>query len=378
LGDVHLLSVAGGVPSGEPRQLTFAKDFIEGLDWTADGQSLVFSLGPDRSKSLWTVAVSGGKPQRLGERGENAKSLSVARRGNRLVYTQTATDLNIWQFEGLGPAGQVSTRKTPLPVRLIASTKLEGDPQFSPDGQQITFLSDRSGHQEIWVCDRDGSNPVQITNVGGGELGSPRWSPDGRQIAFDSTKEGNWDIYVSRVEGGLPRRLTTDTAVDVRPSWSRDGLWVYFGSNRSGDYQLWKVPSQGGSAVQVTRKGGWEAFEAPDGHWLYYTHPRGDEGIWRVPVEGGEESQVLDHGQQCFWAVGDTGIFLLNPERGQVPNIEFYSFATNRLSEVARLGKNLAFDLETGSLAVSRDGGWILYLAADKTESDLVLVENFR
>jgi Tol biopolymer transport system component len=261
---------------------------------------------------------------------------------------------------------------------LIASTKLEGDPQFSPDGQKISFMSDRSGHQEIWVCDSNGSNPVQVTTFAGVELGSPRWSPDGRQIAFDSTKEGNWDIYVTRVEGGLPRRLTSEAAVDVRPSWSRDGLWVYFGSNRSGGYQLWKVPSQGGSAVQVTQNGGWEAFEAPDGHWLYYTQPPGREGIWRVPVEGGEESQVLDHGRQCFWAVADTGIFLLNPEQEQVPNTEFYSFATHRVSEVARLRKDLAFDLDTGSLAVSGDGGWILYLAADKTESDLVLVENFR
>jgi hypothetical protein len=130
--------------------------------------------------------------------------------------------------------------------------------------------------------------------------------------------------------------------------------------------------------VQVTHKGGWEAFESRDGHWLYYTHPPGVQGIWRVPTEGGEESRVLDHGRQCFWAVGDAGIFLLNPGEKQVPNIEFYSFATCRLTEIARLRSDLVFNLDMGSLAVSRDGRWILYLAAEKIASDLVLVENFQ
>ena len=47
------------------------------------------------------------------------------------------------------------------------------EPQFSPDGTKIVFSSARSGNYEIWVCDREGRNPVQLTSFNGPELGSP-------------------------------------------------------------------------------------------------------------------------------------------------------------------------------------------------------------
>jgi len=77
------------------------------------------------------------------------------------------------------------------------------DQDISSDGQKITFRSNRSGSFEIWTCDSDGSNPIQLTLLGAPNTGTPRWSPDGRQIAFDSRKEGHADIYVINAEGGL-------------------------------------------------------------------------------------------------------------------------------------------------------------------------------
>ena len=62
-----------------------------------------------------------------------------------------------------------------------------------------------------------------------------------------------------------------DPADDAVASWSRDGKWIYFASNRSGEDQVWKMPADGGEAVRVTRKGGFVAFESPDGQWVYYT-----------------------------------------------------------------------------------------------------------
>ncbi len=96
---------------------------------------------------------------------------------------------------------------------------------------------------------------------------------------------------------GRPGVSPTEPSDEVRPSWSGNGRWIYFGSDRTGTWQVWKLPSEGGPAVQVTRKGGREAFESPDGKSVYY-HKRDVPGIWRVPVEGGEEAQVLDAGNQ--------------------------------------------------------------------------------
>ena len=226
----------------------------------------------------------------------------------------------------------------------------------------------------MWVCDSDGSNPVQLTFLDS-FTGLGRWSPDGREIAFDSNAENNDDIYVVSVEGGLPRRVTTDASDDVAPKWSQDGRWIYFGSNRSGRYELWKMPPQGGKALQVTKQGGFVGFESPDGRYLYYTKAMNSLGIWKMPVEGGKETAVLQ-GFRLYhadWAVVDDGIYIINQLAGV---IEFFSFATNRVTEIT--GPQKKASLGRGGLAVAPDARWVLYPQDDQTTSDIMLVENFR
>ncbi|MCX6618925.1 MAG: protein kinase [Acidobacteria bacterium] len=364
--DIYLLSLADGKPSGEARRLTFDERRVTGLDWTPDGRSVVFSSDRSGAQEMWKIASAGGQPERLAF-GDGLYP-SISRDGQRLAFARSISDYNIWRVRG-----PRATEKGTPPTKLIASTQSEYQPQFSPDGKRVVFSSNRSGSSEVWVCDSEGLNAVQLTSFGGPHVGSPRWSPDDRWIAFDSTKEGHRDIYVVSVEGGAPRRLTTEPSDEVRPSWSKDGRWIYFGSNRSGDWQIWKAPAEGGTAIQVTKKGGWEAFEASDGKFLYCTK-YGADGIWRVPVEGGEETQVLGQGRQSYWAVSNEGLCFHSRTAAGAPVIRFYSFATGRLTDIAELPKASGYLYP----AVSPDGKWILYTQLDRVDSDLMLVENFR
>jgi dipeptidyl aminopeptidase/acylaminoacyl peptidase len=193
-------------------------------------------------------------------------------------------------------------------------------------------------------------------------------------------KKGYRHIYIVAAEGGSPRLLTTGTFQNARPSWSRDGQWVYFGSNRTGGWQVWKVRSDGGEAVPVTRLGGREAFESPDGKFLYYAKEQSVSGIWRVPVEGGEETKVLDQGAQGGFAVTDDGLRFVNLGDPDSCAVESSSFVTGRVSRITTLPKELATRLSTNVpyFSVSRDGRWILLTTVDRIDSDLMLVENFR
>src|SRR5207244_2144668 len=202
--------------------------WILGLDWTPDGRHLVFSSGRSGSTAIWVIPGSGGNPERLAVAGENSGALSVSRSGNRLAYQRENYDLNIWRVPGPSALG-----RRDRPVKLIASTREDGEPQISPDGRKIVFASTRSGSSEIWIADSDGNNPVQLTSLRGPPAGSPRWSPDSRWIVFDAPVAGKVDIFVIGADGGAPRRLTSGAFNAVRPSWSSDGRWVYFGSNRS-------------------------------------------------------------------------------------------------------------------------------------------------
>jgi Tol biopolymer transport system component/DNA-binding winged helix-turn-helix (wHTH) protein len=369
--DIYLLSLAGG----DPTRLTFNNSSIRGLSWTSDSKELVFASRRGGSTyNLWKVSTSDGTPERLTTSDRDVYSPTISLQGNRLSYTQSMMDGNIWRIGLLPSKGQENQ-----PLKLISSTQEDSGPQYSPDGKRIVFASRRSGSFEIWVCESDGSNPRQLTTIGGPLTGTPRWSPDGRQIAFDSWIEGNADIYVISADGGKPRRLTYDSDEDITPSWSRDGRWIYFGCTRSGSMQIWKVPVEGGPTIQLTKQGGFEGFESNDGKYFYYAKGRAMPGIWRVPVAGGEESPVIEQhhaGLWRYWAVTDQGIYFATAEVPSHPLIEFFSFATSKFSPVVKLNAPL-FKTDPG-LAVSPDGQWLLILQMDESGSDIVMAENFR
>jgi Tol biopolymer transport system component len=255
---------------------------------------------------------------------------------------------------------------------LIASSRTDSSPGFSPDGKSVVFESDRSGFPEIWVAESNGMNQVQLTSTAT-YSGSPRWSPDGRQIAFDCNETGHWEVYVMNANGGARKRLTNGAADSARPIWSRDGMWLYFGSVRSGENQIWKMPAAGGDAIQVTRKGGFVAAESMDGKFLYYTKTDNESGLWRVPVSGGEETRVLKSVTSRSFAVVKEGIYFFASGPSGRTLLRFQNFATPQPVTLWTIEKpvNLYID-------VSADGRWLIYPQEDQRVEDLMLVENFR
>jgi len=285
--DLYLLRLAEGYrPQGEPERIASDNGWNVGAAWTPDGNEILFSSGTRVNLGLWRVAASQStKPRRLAFVGDQAAMPAVSRQGNRLAYAVERYDSNIWRVD-LGGSGQ----KPGIPVKFISSTKPEYYPAYSPDGKRIAFVSARSGAPEVWVCESDGSDPVQLTSFGTVNTLRPQWSPGGESIAFEAAPGGNEDIYVISASGGVPQRLTTDPRQDSYPCWSRDGKWLYFKRAFPGvpGTQFWKMPSSGGEAIQVTRNRAQVARESPDGKWLYYSRGwPGPVSLWRMPVGGG-------------------------------------------------------------------------------------------
>jgi len=365
-GDIYLQRVAGG----EARRLTSDGKIIWGLAWAADGRSIVYSSNRGGLVTLWRVPISGGEPQPLAGIGQDAYFPAISQRGILLAYTQRLENFNIWRAKG-----PRSTSPGGPPVELISSPRQQADEQFSPDGKRIAFMSDRSGSFEIWVCNSDGSNPVQLTSFGGPATGTPHWSPDGGWIAFDSRPGGKAGVFVISAQGGEPRRVTEGNWDDIVPSWSRNGKWIYFCSNRSGDWELWKVPAAGGQPLRLTQNGGFEAKESQDGKWLYYSKSS-EQGIWRMPIQGGAGVLVLNRKTERFWDLTDQGICFIDLDAKPHATINFYNFDTQRVTKIGSVDKEIVGG--DGALSVSPDGQWVLYPQVERVESHIMLVENFR
>ena len=122
-------------------------------------------------------------------------------------------DTDIWKIP-------LENGKPGAPVPLIASTKREWDPRYSPDGKKIAFTSDQGGLPNVWLANADGYEMTQVTTLKGNGAGGARWSPDGKQIAFLSNVDGQWEIFMVDVQGGSPVRITNNPAHDTAPMWS--------------------------------------------------------------------------------------------------------------------------------------------------------------
>jgi Tol biopolymer transport system component len=372
--DIYLLRLTDGfLPQGEPEKVTSENPRNFGIAWMPDGGEIVFGSGTITTFGLFRIAAfKPSTPRQLAFGQENASAPAISLRGNRLAYAVGREDVNIWRVD-LKDTGQ----KPGAPVRLIASTREDTLPAYSPDGEKIAFLSDRSGTMEIWVCDNDGSNPMPLTSMGGPIVSQPNWSPDGKTIAFCVLVPGEGrEIYLINAEGGVPRRIAAGLRNSMWPSWSRDGQSLYVTGGRNNTWGVWKIPSTGGEAVQITRNGGDVPQESPDGKYVYLTNdPVTAPSVWRIPVEGGEEVKVLDAvGPGGLFTVAKNGIYFLKiPDKKGHSDLCLYVFATGKSRKILTVEREVP-----SKIAVSPDGKTILYPQVDEAGSDLMLVENFR
>lgn len=341
----------------------WSSEGFSGLAWAADSQSLLYS--PDHH--LWRVSLAGAKPEKL-LFAQDVESVAVARTGNRLAYAQVRHVNNIWRLElsrEAKPAGPAT--------KLISSSRGDGGSRISPDGRYIAFQSWRSGSPEVWMCDRDASNPVQLTFFGGPQIGAPSWSPDSRRIVFDLRSSGNTELYIVDVDGGPPKRFPAGTANASNPFWSADGHWIYFNTERPDS--IWKAPVEGGAAVRLTGEG--ESHlpqESVDGTRVFFYKDESGQGqAWSASVNGGDEHPVPGIPADVSWVPARDGIYFINGSPRHY-SLNHFDLVTQHVNMIADLPSLFAIWWPT----ISPDGHTFLFSGIEHSEGNIFLVEGFR
>ena len=167
-------------------------------------------------------------------------------------------------------------------TRLTHGMAHDAQPRWSPDGQRIAFLSDRSGSDNLWVISADARDTVQLSKTTSEGYISPEWTPDGRYIAVSRNVTGGPKIFLHHVDGGTgvqvlreqPGQATVGATFtpDGRHLWyaTRAGTWQY--NAIFPQYQLAAYDRELGTTTPMTSRYG-SAFRpaiSPDGKWLTY------------------------------------------------------------------------------------------------------------
>jgi dipeptidyl aminopeptidase/acylaminoacyl peptidase len=318
LANIWMVDSAGG----EPRRFTTGPKRDTKPRWSPDGSSLAFLSERDGhpKAQLYIMPAAGGEPTRLTNLPNGVMSHVWSPDGSRMAFVARVGG---WQE----PANEEERQKS-KPVRVITTLKYkangegfiydrrphifvvsaeggeprqltdgdfaDSDPDWSPDGTHVAFISarhedrDDDNASDVWIIPAHGGEARRLTDTAG-PVSSPTFSPDGRTIAYLGHRYlresgRNKRVFTMPVAGGVPTCLTI--ALDrtcvpffgsVAPLWSTDGQWITFAVEDRGDIPIYRVRADGMTAperliagerqvtgLSASRHGAFLAFAATD------------------------------------------------------------------------------------------------------------------
>lgn len=180
---------------------------------------------------------------------------------------------------------QISDADGANPRTVLQSTQPILSPNWSPDGDRLTYVTFENGKAEVYVQELRSGRRNSVASFQG--LNSaPAWSPDGKKLALTLSKSGNPEIYILELATGKLSRVTHNSqAIDTEPVWMPNGRDIVFTSDRGGRPQIYKVPATGGRAERLTFEGSYNASAdiSPDGSVMAMVHM--ENGKFRIAVQ---------------------------------------------------------------------------------------------
>jgi Tol biopolymer transport system component len=325
--------------------------------WSSDGDTIYFlSDRADGRHEIYGMDADGGNPRQLTQGDQRIWWFAVSPDGQQLAFLRDR-DIHVSNADGTGETN-LTNEGTKRHFPTFA---------WSPDGGQIAFDSARSGDKtssgtygiDIYVMDADGSNVLRLTTDPEDDE-NPQWTPDGSMITFVSKRDGARQLYLvnsdgtgvmrlaerqdwrdfrpawqpaveasgqvrlpdvpvsppaaapvptasvvagdalvtdrivfasTRADGSDLTQLTENDAFDGQPAWSPDGAGILFVSDRDGNPEIYHMAPDGSAVTRLTDDPGLDEFPewSPNSQLIAFVTDRGgDADIYLMRADGSD------------------------------------------------------------------------------------------
>lgn len=200
-------------------------------------------------------------------------------------------------------------------VRFLTSPReLVVTPRFSPNSQDVTYMSFGRGDPRVYLMNLDRGQREIVGNFPGMTF-SPRFSPDGQRIIMSLSTGSVTNLFAMDLRSRSTTRLTNTQGIDTSPSYSPDGGRIVFESDRGGSQQLYVMNANGGNAQRISFSAGARYSTpvwSPKGDYIAFTRQKsGTFAIGVMKTDGSGERIITEgfHNEGPTWA--PNGLYLM-------------------------------------------------------------------
>jgi Tol biopolymer transport system component len=216
--------------------------------WTPDKSQIVFHSDRDGFYGIYMMDRDGSNVRLVSPEGRQSQFPTVSPDGQFVAFEMYMGNNN-WDIF-------VKALNSNAMQQITFSPAREGGAAFSPDGTQIGYHSTQASNAElgydIYVVNLDGTGTQRMTNFPETMDVWPQWSPDGSQMIFQSERGGDSEIFIMNADGSNQRNLSNNPALDRVPRFTPDGNRIVFRSERNGDSEIFIMNINGRNPQALT------------------------------------------------------------------------------------------------------------------------------
>jgi Tol biopolymer transport system component len=220
--------------------------------------------------------------------------------GNKIIFIENNNNeysIAYINSDGTGKINRFLQKSKPINW-IIKNTfsEIKQEPVWSPVSDNIVFVSNKTGNEDLYITNESGSYIKNLTNSKFKES-APAWSPDGTKIVYQKFIKNNFDLWIISADG-IENNPVLETEYDeTAPDWSNNGKYIAYTSNQSGKYEIWLYNLKKNTKKQITKTKfncGSPDFSPDNKKILFIGENNGNYDIYITNIDGSDINRITD------------------------------------------------------------------------------------